>query len=406
MDAFSRILTQRPGSADPRVGWAIASAEGYVKAPTVSWQGAVQKMVLPVLVVAADGTITASNLAAARLLGKSPDPVGMALCDLLDFADYGSGADLGADVRARLARQAELDSFCVVRGLRGTDAGRLCRVLLSPLGDEGASLVIVEDLGRVADLLRLLERRAGRDSLTRLLNRESFMSRLDEIMEPGAAAAESALIYLDLDGFKAVNDDHGHLAGDGVLGDVAAVFRRFARDRDTLARIGGDEFALVLPGCPRSRAEEVARELRAALRAGSFTAAGQPVRIDVSVGIAMSDGSGSANAWLAAADAACYADKRARRREAERRSAAAEALSFESRFSHGGSSFRRNGVGGCRGPTSRPRCYSLFTRSNAGDRIGIPPIRVGLILPTEPLTCQVSIARTAVRAASRSRREG
>ena len=103
---------------------------------------------------------------------------------------------------------------------------------------------------------------AERDPLTGLYNRRSFD---DALARPTGEGGSLALVLFDFDGFKAVNDEHGHPIGDAVLRAVAGACARVVRDGDCLARIGGDEFALVAPGAASAGAQRIADALGAAI---------------------------------------------------------------------------------------------------------------------------------------------
>ena len=119
-----------------------------------------------------------------------------------------------------------------------------------------------------------------------------------------------ALCYLDLDHFKQVNDNCGHAAGDELLRQIAFNFQRTIRQRDTLARIGGDEFAVILERCDLPHAARVAEDLRASLNEFEFTWEGHRFKLGVSIGLLLIDrNSGDLDAVLRAADTACYKAK-------------------------------------------------------------------------------------------------
>ncbi|HET6998694.1 MAG TPA: diguanylate cyclase, partial [Solirubrobacterales bacterium] len=112
-----------------------------------------------------------------------------------------------------------------------------------------------------------LQRQASLDPLTGLKNRRRFEEDLRLAMARGRREGTTgAVLMLDLDHFKQVNDSHGHPAGDRMIEEIAGVLRRRSRESDTLARLGGDEFAIVLPGCELDEAEEVAGEIAASIR--------------------------------------------------------------------------------------------------------------------------------------------
>jgi diguanylate cyclase (GGDEF)-like protein/PAS domain S-box-containing protein len=150
---------------------------------------------------------------------------------------------------------------------------------------------------------------AVHDALTGVANRITFRSRLDAALSSGER--HLAVAFCDLDGFKRINDTWGHHAGDGVLVAVAQRLRDNLRVGDELARVGGDEFTVLLREVPDEvKAELVAVRLHAAL-AEPFYVEGTPVHLALSVGIALSPVGGSADLLLARADAALYDVKRA-----------------------------------------------------------------------------------------------
>lgn len=137
----------------------------------------------------------------------------------------------------------------------GEDHVRLATVLAAMLG---TSL-------RNARLHQRVQEMAVTDELTGLYNHRYFYSALaEEMARARQAGTPLSLLYLDLDGFKAVNDTYGHLVGDALLQDVASLLRSSVRSSDVVARYGGDEFCLILPGASREKATEVLSRLREA----------------------------------------------------------------------------------------------------------------------------------------------
>ena len=174
-----------------------------------------------------------------------------------------------------------------------------------------ASAREVTELRRVE---RELEHRATHDLLTGLPNRDYLQIELNSALEHARSTGDRlALLFLDLDGFKAVNDRAGHHVGDSVLREVASRLKHGLRQSDLVARIGGDEFVVLLRGCADAdKAGRISDALRARLTGVPFTGldAGQ---LDASVGIACFPENGStAEALLAHADRAMYASKRQR----------------------------------------------------------------------------------------------
>ena len=161
-----------------------------------------------------------------------------------------------------------------------------------------------------------LQHLADHDALTDLLNRRRFVEELElEIAATRRGMRSSAVMVIDIDGFKYVNDSAGHQAGDELIRAVARTLAGRLRVSDAIARLGGDEFACLLRGTSGEEADAVAAELLATLRGRSFTAGEETVRVTVSAGIAAleAEGAATADGVLAAADMAMYEAKHAGR---------------------------------------------------------------------------------------------
>ncbi len=147
------------------------------------------------------------------------------------------------------------------------------------------------------------------DDLTRLYNSRYLNLVLRrETKRASRSGRPLSLLFLDLDGFKMVNDSHGHLAGSQALVEAAAIIRSCARETDVVARFGGDEFALVLPDTGRDGATSVAARIRERISAARFlTSDGLDVHLTASIGVAtLPDAAASAEELLRAADMAMY----------------------------------------------------------------------------------------------------
>jgi diguanylate cyclase len=154
--------------------------------------------------------------------------------------------------------------------------------------------------------LHEVSRQAGTDELTGLPNRRTLLTAAERQL---ARSGSAALLLLDLDGFKAVNDGLGHAAGDELLRRIGQVARQELRPDDVLARLGGDEFAVLLPDTGAAAAEECARRLRAVVLQ-PLPVAGTAVRVGVSIGVATApDPARTVVDLLQQADAAMYAAK-------------------------------------------------------------------------------------------------
>jgi diguanylate cyclase len=173
----------------------------------------------------------------------------------------------------------------------------------------------IADLEREAqELYRRLdhERHGARlDPLTRLANRKSFDERFaEEILRRTLSASPVAMLLWDIDNFKAVNDSYGHRAGDRVLQTVATCLVSGLRAQDFVARIGGEEFVVLMSGLEPGIALKVANELRAAVEALRFHFRGTPVRVTASCGLTELRQSDLPEAAFDRADAALYRAKR------------------------------------------------------------------------------------------------
>lgn len=151
---------------------------------------------------------------------------------------------------------------------------------------------------------------AYHDSLTGLVNRAEFERRLDAVVEDSRATGEThALLYLDLDQFKLVNDSCGHLAGDELLRRLARHLQGHIRGSDTLARLGGDEFGVLLKSCPVERAIRIARTLLDAIRDYPFIWGERTFKVGASIGLVRVAGDDGTQELLSLSDMACYAAK-------------------------------------------------------------------------------------------------
>ncbi len=167
-----------------------------------------------------------------------------------------------------------------------------------------------------ADLMeKALLHQATHDELTGLVNRREFERRVADAIERGGDGAErSALLYLDLDQFKIVNDTCGHPAGDELIRRVAETIRGAVRGSDTLGRLGGDEFGLLLAACTPAAALSIAEAIRSNLAELKFFWGGRMFVVGASIGVVTLDHSfASVAEVLSAADSACYLAKDAGR---------------------------------------------------------------------------------------------
>ena len=148
------------------------------------------------------------------------------------------------------------------------------------------------------------------DPLTGLANRREFNRMLELLVEDAKSNGNAhALLYMDLDQFKVINDTCGHMVGDDLLIKLADTIKEKVRSSDTLARLGGDEFGLLLSRCTVDEAMHTAESLRDTICGLAYKWQDRPYRVGVSIGVCGIDGSASAPEILSYADAACYVAK-------------------------------------------------------------------------------------------------
>lgn len=180
-------------------------------------------------------------------------------------------------------------------------------VALLPLSIASVVFAIVND-----QLNEQLRERALRDDLTGALSRRGLRER-GERMLGGQEAAGTAVLMLDVDHFKAINDRHGHLVGDEVLRHLAQLLRDHLRDDALLARYGGEEFTVLLPMRSRQDAETVAERLRQVTEAQPCLSRAGPIRVTISIGVAFHRTAHSLDEVLSRADTRLYEAKQAGR---------------------------------------------------------------------------------------------
>lgn len=278
------------------------------------------------------GVYQLENLLQDTFSGGTWDEYRIRLIDVTDepvvIADVAGGADEAIDLASDAVTQVtspfevygrswELEVIPIGSSAAAIGAGISSSFLL-------AGLLLVFLMEAFVLLLTGLERlarqdaesssyEATHDSLTGLLNRRALLRKLESLApDSGSAPHRHMLLFLDLDGFKAVNDTGGHEAGDALLRRIADALRESVRLHDYVARMGGDEFAVILVDCPPQRGMEIAEALVRAVDACSVSHGGRDLRAGVSVGAVVLDPSEavSVDELLRRADAACYEAKR------------------------------------------------------------------------------------------------
>ena len=250
-----------------------------------------------ILITESTGRVTYANPAAQRMFGLAGDQMaGQPVQQLLPSAPRHPGRWEGEGVRADGGRFPVEGSVSAIQSRSGTLYTYLVRDLT--------------ERKRFEDQLAYL---ADHDPLTGLFNRRRFAQELErELLQARHYGESGALLFIDLDGFKTVNDQLGHRAGDEVLARVAALLRAHLAPPAIVGRLGGDEFAALLPRADEAQARQVAEELLQSLRHHVTAVSGRVLRLSASIGVALFPRNGSSvDDLLVCADTAMYEAKEA-----------------------------------------------------------------------------------------------
>lgn len=286
------------------------------------FRGVVSQPLVGVVIVEA-GRFTYANPKFGELFGYSADE--LRTLGPLDVVAPDHRPRVAEALRQHLAGEVERVEY-VLHGLR-KDGTLVDLQVYGGTMDLGGKRVLIsfamditERVRAEREVLRLNERlreQSLRDPLTGLYNRRYLEEALGRELSLAQRRPQPiSLIMGDLDHFKAVNDRHGHLAGDEVLRAFGALMVRHARGSDIYCRYGGEEFLLVLPGMTEDAACARAEHLRAQIAAAPITFGGADIAVTASFGVATAPGHGrTGNALIAAADQALYAAKAAGRNQ-------------------------------------------------------------------------------------------
>ena len=269
-----------------------------------------------VVTVDTAGRIEFMNPIAERLTGWPLDEARhRPVSEVFAVVDEANGAPIPDPVARALTDDATTEADAnVVLLCRGAESIAI-DYSVAPIRDRAArtvgAVLVVQDMSRERQYAARLSNLASHDALTGLLNRREFEQRVRAIVEHREAEeGQHAVLYLDLDQFKVVNDTSGHAAGDELLRQVGALLRPRLREGDVLARLGGDEFGVLLPHCPPAPALRIAEALRKAIVDFRFAWKNRSFTIGVSIGLVnLAEGPHTLASVLSAADAACYLAK-------------------------------------------------------------------------------------------------
>ena len=284
-----------------------------------------------------DGRIDYMNLAAESLIGTNrDDAAGHRIGELFTLVDDADRRPLGDPVERCLAmrRRVNMGRRAVMIS-KDDDIEHSVEISASPIRGPGNSIsgtvVVFHDVSEIRGLTQKMSYQATHDPLTGLINRREFERRLDEAMDSvHSEEAAHMLFYMDLDRFKTVNDSCGHLAGDNMLREVAALIKEQVRDSDFVGRLGGDEFGALLIGCPIEKARQIAADICNAIADYRFVWKDKIFNIGISIGLVeITHTSGTIQDVMSAADSACYVAKQEGRGQVHVYSARDEAIARE-----------------------------------------------------------------------------
>ncbi|MCL2656642.1 MAG: EAL domain-containing protein [Betaproteobacteria bacterium] len=222
-----------------------------------------------------------------------------------------------------LAGEISSTISCTLQLHRLDQSKVMVSLVAAPLQHNGSlsgAVLVLHDMTRERLYVANLSWQATHDALTRLFNRREFDRRLTRAVKTQQEdGTQHALLYLDLDQFKVVNDTCGHTAGDRLICQAANQLQHYLREGDTLARLGGDEFGVLLENCSPELALEIAEKLRRAIQSLPFTVDERSFEITASIGLVTLAPAqfGTAEA-LQAADMACYLAKEKGRNRVQR----------------------------------------------------------------------------------------
>ena len=273
-------------------------------------------MACGVVVRNAAGAVVFANAAAKRIFGRPPDELDGVAAPGEDRRVREDGTTMPDDEVPNVAAQARGEPIRnVMMGMVRADGYvRWLLVDAVPIKDaSGHVREVVSSFTDVTDRKKAeheLERQALHDTLTGLPNRSLLLDRLEQALRTARRLATPlALLVMDLDRFKEINDTFGHRAGDLLIGEVAQRIMADLRETDTVARLGGDEFALILPGADEGGAGHVAQKIIAALQR-PFEIEGAAHEVAISIGIAVSPQHGEdVETLMRRADMAMYVAK-------------------------------------------------------------------------------------------------
>jgi diguanylate cyclase (GGDEF)-like protein len=286
--------------------WIEAGVTALASLPLLAWARRLPREAYPVAMLVASGVITVTMYFNGERLGAPSSGTQVYYVWVALYAGY---FFTRGEIVVQLVAIAAL--YAAILGIDHVGSVAPTRWLLTVAMACGCATIVHLLKHRNEQLVDRLHAAARRDPLTGVANRQAFDERLDhELAVTRRSGHPTAVVLLDIDDFKQINDRHGHVAGDEVLRTVATVAARSVRETDLLARLGGDEFAAILPGASTEQAYQAGERVRLAVLDAQSAAAGA-IPFTISVGVVDSADAGEApDSVVTNADRALYSAKR------------------------------------------------------------------------------------------------
>ena len=246
-----------------------------------------------------DGVITTDLQGRVRYLNPVAEALtgwtlaegeGKSIETLYRVHDQASGSLLASPVRLCLAEDAVISGVNLAQLASADGRSYAVEETAAPIrGKEGRTIgavLVFHDVTEARETSRKLAYQATHDALTGLVNRREFERQIEQALQDAKTrGTDNAFCYMDLDQFKVVNDTCGHIAGDGLLIELATILRHRVRETDTVARLGGDEFGILMRNIPLNEARALAEDIRNRIRDYRYLWEGRSFEVGISIGV-------------------------------------------------------------------------------------------------------------------------
>ena len=237
------------------------------------------------------GRVLYLNPVAESLTGWTlAEGAGKPIETLYRVQDQTSASPLANPVRLCLADDAVINGVDLAQLVCANGRSYAVEETAAPIrnkdGKTVGAVLVFHDVTEAREASRKLAYQATHDALTGLVNRREFERQVEDALQDARAnGINNALCYMDLDQFKVVNDTCGHIAGDGLLVELAAMLRHRVRETDTVARLGGDEFGILMRDIPLNEAHALAEDIRSRVRDYRYRWEGRTFEVGISIGV-------------------------------------------------------------------------------------------------------------------------